>query len=268
MLDISFDENRADVLRLLDAGATVRYFDHHHAGVLPSHPNLAALIEESPSVCTSSLVDRVLEHRYQTWAVVAAFGDNLRDLGFALAQSAVVKAGDVAMLERLGVLLNYNAYGNATSDLLFHPAELAERMLPFQDPMEFVRRSPAYEELGARYDDDMQRAVALRPRVQVPGALFTELPDEPWARRAIGVLANTLAQRHPGSAIAIAVPNGKDGYTVSVRVPSAGRMPADEFCRSFPGGNGRKTAAGINHLPAQDLHRFAAHFEARFGAPG
>ncbi|MEP7208773.1 MAG: DHH family phosphoesterase, partial [Casimicrobiaceae bacterium] len=107
----------------------------------------------------------------------------------------------------------------------------------------------------------------LRPRLEVPGALLVELPDEAWARRAIGVLANMLAQRHPRSAIAIAVPGKQDGYTVSVRVPPTAALPADEFCRRFPGGNGRKRAAGINHLPASELQRFAGQFEASFRVP-
>src|SRR5947207_2402070 len=37
VLDVSFHANRDDVLRLLEAGARVRYFDHHHAGELPAH---------------------------------------------------------------------------------------------------------------------------------------------------------------------------------------------------------------------------------------
>ena len=35
VLDISLDANRADLNRLLDACAAVRYFDHHYAGELP-----------------------------------------------------------------------------------------------------------------------------------------------------------------------------------------------------------------------------------------
>ncbi|HZO01328.1 MAG TPA: acetyltransferase, partial [Burkholderiales bacterium] len=37
VLDVSFHANRDAVLRLLAAGARVRYFDHHHAGELPAH---------------------------------------------------------------------------------------------------------------------------------------------------------------------------------------------------------------------------------------
>jgi hypothetical protein len=67
-------------------------------------------------------------------------------------------------------------------------------MLPFVDPMEFVHRSPAFERLGACYDEDMQRARTLTPARKVPGATIVMLPDEAWARRAIGVLANELTR--------------------------------------------------------------------------
>lgn len=263
VLDISLDENRADLQRLLDAGAAVRYFDHHHAGVVPSHPKLETCIQEAPNVCTSSLVDSYLHHRYQGWAAVAAYGDNLREPGLQLTTSAGM-VPDSASLERLGILLNYNAYGSIVGDLLFHPADLAQLMLPFRLPLAFIRGSPAFDQLGLRYDDDMRRARRLRPRLELPGALLMELPDEAWARRAVGVLANTLIQERPESAIATAVPNGGGGYAVSVRVPDIGQIPADEFCRHFPTGNGRSRAAGINHLPSTELDRFAQLFQERF----
>src|SRR5436309_9364465 len=68
VLDISLDANRDDLHRLLQAGASVRYFDHHYAGELPQHRNFEAHIEESPDVCTSTLVDRYLAGRHRPWA--------------------------------------------------------------------------------------------------------------------------------------------------------------------------------------------------------
>src|SRR4030095_5049034 len=50
VLDVSFHSNRGAVLRLLAAGARVRYFDHHHAGQLPDHPRLEAHIDTAPTV--------------------------------------------------------------------------------------------------------------------------------------------------------------------------------------------------------------------------
>ena len=264
VLDIALDQNRHDLLRLLEAGALVRYFDHHHAGDLPQHPNLETHIDEAANVCTSTLVDSYLAGRHRAWAIVAAFGDNLPELGVALAKTAGIDPKAMAVLERLGISLNYNAYGNTTSDLCFNPEHLAQQMLPFADPLEFVGHSPAYAQLGARYEDDMRNARALKPVRQVPGATIIVLPNEAWARRTIGVLANDLAQAQPDCAIAILSPKPSGDFTVSVRVPAHSPVAADEFCRDFDTGGGRKLAAGINRLPATDVDGFAARFEARF----
>lgn len=58
--------------------------------------------------------------------------------------------------------------------------------------------------------------------------------------------------------------NPEVGFTVSVRVLAHRPVAADEFCPGFGTGGGRKRAAGINHLPAADVDRFAASFEACF----
>jgi len=264
VLDISLDANRDDLNRLLETGASVRYFDHHYAGELPQQRNLEAHIDLAPDVCTSILVDRHLGGRHHAWAIVAAFGDNLQAIAAAMARAAGLDAATSTTLEQLGVRLNYNAYGSAISDLCFDPADLARQMLPFADPLAFVRDSPVFARLGACFEEDMLRARALTPARQVPGATMVVLPDEAWARRAIGVLANELTQAQPDCAVAILSPHPKGGFTVSVRVPAHRPTGADEFCRSFGTGGGRKLAAGINHLPAADVDRFAAGFEARF----
>lgn len=264
VLDISLDQNRDDLQRLLEAGASIRYFDHHYAGERPRHPNFEAHIEETADVCTSTLVDRHLAGRHRAWAIVAAFGDNLPEVGTALANVSGIAPSTTAVLERLGISLNYNAYGGTLGDLCFHPADLAQRMLPFADPMEFARHSPAYAQLVARYEEDMQKARTLKPARQVPGATVVVLPDEAWARRAIGVLANDLTRMQPDCAIAILAPRVEGGFTVSVRVPACSPVTADEYCRGFKTGGGRKLAAGINHLPAADVDQLASSFEARF----
>ena len=264
VLDISLDQNRDDLARILKAGASVRYFDHHYAGELPRHPGLEPHIEEAADVCTSTLVDRYLAGRHRPWAIVAAFGDNLPELGTALADAAGIPAAEIAILEQLGVSLNYNAYGGSIDDLCFDPADLAQQMLPFADALEFARRSPACARLTAHYEGDMQKARGLKPVRQVPGATVVVLPDEAWARRAIGVLANELSRAQPECAIAILAPNAQGGFTASVRVPAGGPVTADEFCRGFATGGGRKLAAGINHVPAGSVDHLAAAFEAQF----
>jgi hypothetical protein len=49
-------------------------------------------------------------------------------------------------------------------------------------------------------------------------------------------------------------------YLVSVRAPLQNKVGADDLCRRFPSGGGRKAAAGINHLPADQLEGFIAQF--------
>jgi hypothetical protein len=266
VLDISLDQNRSDLLRLLEAGAAVRYFDHHHVGELPRHPRFAPYIDETADVCTSIMVDRHLGGRHHGWAIVAAFGDSLKQVAGKMARAAGVDAQATAILEQLGIYLNYNAYGETVADLHVDPVELAARMLPFADPLEFVRNSPTFAQLAAGYEEDMGLARRLAPIRQVRGATLMLLPDAPWARRAIGVFANELMHAYPDSALGILAPKMHGGFTVSVRVPAHSPMGASDFCRTFESGGGRKLAGGINHLPESAIDRFANSFEACFGA--
>lgn len=264
VLDVSLQQNRVDLLRLLESEVSVRYFDHHHAGALPRHPLLEAHIDEAADVCTSILVDHHIGGRYRAWAVVAAFGDNLAEPARAMALEAGLNAQATATLERLGICLNYNAYGESIEDLHCHPAELAELMMPFRDPASFIEQAEICAKLDAGYKEDMAKA----RRVAIRGGYWEGiivLPNEPWARRAIGVLTNELVQDRPGAALAILSPKAAGGFTVSVRVPAESAVSAAEFCGGFETGGGRKSAGGINYLPEADLDRFAARFEARFG---
>jgi hypothetical protein len=266
VLDISLDVNRAALCGLLDAGVSVRYFDHHFAGEIPRSPNLDAHIDLGTSVCTSLLVDRYLEGRFRPWAVVGAFGDSLVEEGRALAQTLGLAPAAVSRLAALGVAINYNAYGETIEDLHVPPAVLAAEMSTFADPLAFADSSATYRRLADGYRDDMELARALEPHRKTAGALMFVLPDAPWARRASGTLANDLAKIYVQSAIAIVSPKTSGGYLVSVRVPREASLGADSFCRQFPTGGGRRAAAGINDLPAGQLETFAASFEDQFRA--
>jgi len=268
VLDVSLDVNRAGVLALLEAGVRVRYFDHHFAGEVPAHAGLEAHIDLAPNVCTAILVDRYLEGRVRPWAAVAAFGDSLPDEGRALAAAAALSPADAERLAELGVAINYNAYGETVADLHVPPADLAEEMLGYADPLDFAARSPSFRRLREGFRADMDEVRRLAPARQVPGALFFLLPDAAWARRASGTMANDLAKAHAGSAVAIVSPKtgAGGGYLVSVRVPREAAVSAEAFCRRFPTGGGRRTAAGINHLPQTELDGFAAAFEEQFRA--
>lgn len=266
VLDVSHEQNAAEVRRLLDAGAQVRYFDHHFAGDLPDHPRFGAHINTASDVCTSSLVNGYLGGRHVRWAIVAAFGDELPQLGEALARAHGLTPQTVASFAELGRHLNYNAYGECVDDLHFDPAALAEAMLPFADPVDFMRDTNVLAALCEGFREDMGKARALCPERAVSGATLVTLPHEAWARRATGVLANELMQSRPDSALAVLTPKSGGGFVVSVRVPTGRPLGADDFCRTFDTGGGRKRAGGINHLPETDVERFVARFETAFGA--
>jgi hypothetical protein len=256
VLDISFNSNREDVRRLLADGARVRYFDHHHAGELPAHAGLEAHIDTSPKVCTSVIVDRYLEGRHRAWAAVGAYGDNLAEIGRSLVDSR--------QLETLGILLNYNSYGETEADLFFPPAELHRRLASYEDPHDFLE-DEAHERLARGYEEDMSQVDGLRPVALAPHAALYVLPDAPWARRVSGTLANRLARGAPDKAHAILSPNRAGGMQVSVRAPLERPSGCAALCLEFPTGGGREAAAGINHLPLDSVDAFAERFIRHFG---
>ncbi|HEY8923134.1 MAG TPA: DHH family phosphoesterase [Polyangia bacterium] len=267
VLDISLDVNRAGLERVLAAGASVRYFDHHFAGDIPANPNLDAHIDLAPNVCTSILVDRYLEGRCRAWAVVGAFGDSLVEEGKALAQAAGISAAATERLAALGVAINYNAYGETIEDLHVSPTDLAAEMLKYTDPLELAQKSKTYRALAEGYKDDLGRARALDPFRKAEGAIVFLLPDAAWARRVSGTLANDLSKIYVQSALAIVSHKTGGGFLVSLRVPRDSAVSAEAFCRQYPTGGGRKTAAGINHLPADAFEAFVSAFETQFGRP-
>jgi hypothetical protein len=261
VLDVSFHSNREDVARLLAAGARVRYFDHHHAGELPKHERLEAHIDLSPSTCTSAIVNDYLACGYRAWAAVGAFGDNLPETGRSLSENSK----ETPALERLGVLLNYNSYGESEDDLLFPPALLHRHLIAYAHPMDFVANEPAYGRLEQGYAEDMQHAADLRPLAAREHAAVYVLPHASWARRVGGALANRLARAAPGRAHAMLSPNSAGGMQVSVRAPLERPFGAAALCLEYETGGGREAAAGINHLPMETVSAFTGHFLKHFG---
>jgi hypothetical protein len=198
---------------------------------------------------------------------VGAYGDSLVDEGRLAAEAAGLDPTAADRLQQLGLAVNYNAYGESISDLHVPPVELAQEMFPFENPLDFIATSPTFRRLAEGFREDMALAHQLRPLRQAPGAILFVLPDASWARRASGTLANDLAKAHPGSAVAIVSHKSSGDYLVSLRVPRDSAVSAESFCRRFPTGGGRRTAAGINHLPSSELDVFAAAFEVQFRTP-
>ncbi len=265
VLDISLDRNRADLQRLLSIGANIRYFDHHFAGEIPVHSRLQAIIDESPEVCTSLLVDRYLKERYSLWAIAAAFGDNLVQVAEKRCAELNLNAADIRRLRQLGELLNYNGYGARIEDLHFHPASLFQAMRHFADPRHAYEYSPELAVLATGYANDMEQVTALMPELATPAIAVYQLPDTAWARRAIGIWANELSQMYPGRAHLILCPDGEGTFSVSIRAARTHPQGASAFCRHYPEGGGREAAAGINRFPETAIAELIADFEQTFG---
>lgn len=263
VLDISLRSNAAAVARALQLGASIEYFDHHAAGELPQHPAFRAHIDTAPDICTSLIVDSHLAGRHRLWAVVAAFGDNLVESAIRAAQPLELDHTELARLHELGEAINYNAYGESIDDLHYHPADLYQLIAPYRDPRHFIFDEPVFEVLKQAGAEDLARAEDLRPEFANDAAALYVLPDAAWSRRVNGVFSNRLAQAEPQRAHAVLVTKA-DGYVVSVRAPRSNPVGAETLCSAFATGGGRQAAAGINHLPQQDLAQFADAFRAAY----
>jgi hypothetical protein len=263
-LDISLDKNRRPLLDLLELGVNITYIDHHFAGDVPIHAGLNAVIDPSSDVCTSLLVDRMLDGQFRVWAVVAAFGDSLPQSAKRLAASMHLSERDVVRLRELGECLNYNAYGDTVEDLFFHPAELYCRLQPFTNPFDFLSEETVMATLREGFAADMALASKVKPEYACSQGKAYILPDEAWSRRVSGSFGNYLAQAEPLLAHAILTARRDGGYVVSVRAPLSNPSGADTLCYQFESGGGRKRAAGVNHLPESDLARFFSRFSTAF----
>ena len=264
VLDIAVATNHAALVRLLDAGVRVTWFDHHFAGDVPAHPAFTAHLDPAPAVCTGVLVDRHLAGSQRIWAVVAAYGDNLLDTAVALAQPLGLTAAALAALRALGDGITYNAYSDVLADAVVPPADLFRALLVARDPLRFVADDPAYRRIDAARRADLDRARALSPVTRAGQADVYVLPDEPWSRRVRGIFGNEVANATPGRAQAVLTVNDRGHYAVSVRAPRSQPTGADAVCRQFHGGGGREAAAGIGDLPPDQFDAFVARLAERY----
>jgi len=265
VLDISLKKNRTALDKILQQGASVFYVDHHESGDIPQHPNFKALINTAANTCTSLLMDQYLGGKYRAWAVTAAFGDNLLDSAEQAAQSLSLSAKQLKELRDLGVCINYNGYGSSVADLHFAPDALYRELAPYASPFDFMNGNPSvYQKLLTGYANDMSQAWLVKPEYQTDTIAVYILPDEAWARRISGVFGNELANQNPARAHAVLSYNTQGGYLISVRAPLTSKTGADELCSAFTTGGGRKSAAGINHLPLNQLSAFITAFAQKY----
>tara|TARA_B110000114_G_scaffold63408_1_gene67414 strand:- start:245 stop:1216 length:972 start_codon:yes stop_codon:yes gene_type:complete len=264
VLDVSLEKNRAALDRVLSAGAKVFYADHHFSGEIPEHQNLDVHIDVSADTCTSLIVNKHLQGANAQWAVVGAFGDNFDPVAKDLGSSIGMSESQLTQLQQLGICINYNGYGFELDDLMFHPEVLYKLVQPYSSPLDFIALESAYAKLLAQFQTDMKTAKDFKPlKSNANGAIYL-LPNESWAKRVVGVMGNELAKNYPDRAHALLVDSVAGGYRVSVRAPYNRKSGADDLCRRFQSGGGRKAAAGINQLDHSLLPEFEAQFFAQF----
>ena len=265
VLDVSMKSNGDALRRILAAGATVFYADHHMPGDVPEHSNLNANIDTTPETCTALIVDNYLGGAHRAWAVTGAFGDNFRKPARKAAEPLELDEAEISKLERLGILVNYNGYGASLEDLHFKPDDLFRQLAPFATPMEFMAENPeVFERLDKGYEEDMVHAHSAKALKETDAVCALLMPDAPASRRVSGVFGNALAQENPDRAHAILTDKGDGGYIVSVRAPVSNRQGAGELCSGFETGGGRSAAAGINHLPEDAVDLFLKAFETAY----
>ena len=261
VFDISLDRNLVALDRLIAAGTTVTWFDHHTPGRVPVHEKFSSHIDTDPETCTSLLVDQHLMGRFRPWAIAAAYGDNLASSAERLADLVPLAPSQRVQLRMLGEAVNYNAYGDSEADVRIHPAALYRLLAHYDDPFAAVADTPIVRELDALRRADLNRARAIAPRHQDEHTVAVVLPDAPWSRRVLGSFANELAAREPQHAHAVLKQLADGGYAASIRAPIAAPCGADTLAREF-GGGGRVGAAGIDCLPAAEVPRFLARLAA------
>ncbi len=265
--DLSMQRNRVALDRLLEGGAHVRWFDHHWSAEVPVHARLDAHLDVSHEVCTSLLVDQYLGGRYRAWALVGAYGDELTAVADRLGAASGLDPLHLAVLRRLGLAINYNAYGEEPSDVCIAPAALYERLARHSSPWTLLRDEPVIHDIEACRRRDFRMAMGIKPHWESARSRVVVLPCAPWSRRVSGFLANALATVHPEQAQAVLTERRDGHYTVSVRAPRASPQGAHTVCQAF-GGSGRAAAAGIDALPTNSLDPFVrALSQARWGAP-
>ena len=263
VLDISFDKNRAAVINALESKVQILYMDHHFAGDIPEHKQLTAIINTTPDTCTSLLMNKYLKGQFKEWAIVGAFGDNLKNSARSLAKSLHLSEQQLTTLEKLGIYINYNGYGSSLEDLHFHPKDLYRAVSKHTSPFDFLNDGTGtFNQLENGYKSDMSCAAEIRPTYSNDSVAAYILPNQAWANRVSGVYSNDLANQAPSIAHAVLTEKDNGHYLISLRAPLENKTGADELCRQFPTGGGRAAAAGINDLPAEMLEHFLETFQA------
>ena len=264
IMDVSHAKNRKDVQRILDSGAIIEYFDHHDPKELIEHPNITYHINTEPNISTGLIVNSHVNGQNRLWSIATAFGDNHLDLAMNMAKSESLSDEQVLILKQIGLVVNYNSYGQTIEDLFYSPEEIAEVVRACgSDIFKFLEQGDIFSTLLENFNADMSSAVCQEPfSISENGVIYT-LPNEAWTHRIMGSFSNHLVSTNKNLACAIAVLNSDGTYRISVRSSINNPHGAGNLCGNF-GGGGREKAGGINNLPASDMNTFKEEFDKVF----
>ena len=264
IMDVSHAKNRKDVRRLLDSGAIVEYFDHHNAGEMIDHPNMTYHINTEPNVSTGLIVNSYVGGKNRLWSIATAFGDNHMDLAMNMAKSENLSDDQITVLKQIGLVVNYNSYGQTVEDLFYSPEEIAEAVKACgSDIFRFTEQSDIFPTLLENFSADMSSAVCQEPYSIGENTVIYTLPNEPWTHRIMGSFSNHLVSTNKELACAIAVLNSDGTYRISVRSSINNPHGAGDLCKKF-GGGGREKAGGVNNLDESELDNFKKEFDRTF----
>ena len=264
VMDVSHAKNRKDVQRLLDSGAIIEYFDHHDPSELIAHPNITYHINTEPNISTGLIVNSYVKGKNCLWSIATAFGDNHIELAINMAKSEGLDDEQINLLKQIGLVVNYNSYGQAIEDLFYSPEEIAEAVKACgSDIFRFTEQSDIFPTLLENFSNDMASAGCQEPYSISENGLIYTLPNEVWTHRIMGSFSNHLVSTNKDLACAISVLNSDGTYRISVRSSINNPHGAGDLCKKF-GGGGREKAAGINNLPESELEEFKEEFEGTF----
>ncbi|MBF0265302.1 MAG: DHH family phosphoesterase [Gammaproteobacteria bacterium] len=261
ILDISLDKNRVELEKLLKQSNQILYADHHFSGDIPADSNLKAHIDTQANTCTSLIIHEQVVNKYPLWAITGAYGDNMMQRAEDLAEHHQVSKHDRSLLKELGTYINYNGYGASIDDLHFNPKDLFLDLVQSENPLDIIADPDScFAQLKQAYENDMKQAENAEVYFSSDKVSVIYFEDAKWSRRVNGVYGNELANREPDMAHASIIPMPDNTVNISVRAPLNNKTGADEICRQFANGGGRKAAAGINSLAENEIDKFILAF--------
>ena len=108
-------------------------------------------------------MNQYLQGKHLSWAVTAAFGDNLADAARTAAWPLKLNEAQLDQLRELGECLNYNGYGETLTDLHYAPDMLYRIVRQYADPFDLIANEPAFKVLQAGFADDLARSAGTMP---------------------------------------------------------------------------------------------------------